>query len=304
METTPLPDQIIAEVEKVIKGKKLQIKICLAAFLSRGHLLIDDLPGVGKTMLARTLSKVLGLSYSRIQFTSDLLPSDILGVNIFDTQNAAFVFKKGPIFSQFLLADEINRASPKTQSALLEAMEERQVSVEGKAIPLPHPFFVIATKNPFEEVGTFELPGSQLDRFALSLSLGYPEHEAERKILTSHRSFAFEQLRAFDLDEIMALQEQCSEVFLSDALLDYVQDILKFTRESGLFQSGLSTRGALALTNLSRSWALLNGRDFATPDDVKTMLPYITAHRLKSRTDSSSAQKIADEILANVYPDS
>ncbi len=304
MQSTPLTEQIIAEVEKVIRGKDLQIKVALAAFLSRGHLLIDDLPGVGKTMLAKTLSRVLGLSYSRVQFTSDLLPGDILGINVFDRKSGAFNFKKGPIFSQCLLADEINRASPKTQSALLEAMEEQQVSIEGKALPLPHPFFVIATKNPFEEVGTFELPSSQLDRFVVSLSLGYPEHEAERKILSAHRSISLEELHAFGLDEVIALQEQCSEVFLSEALLDYMQSILRFTRESGIVQNGLSTRGALALANLSRAWALLEGRDFVTPDDVKTMLPYVTAHRLKSTTDKSDPEKIADEILANVHPDS
>lgn len=304
MQTTPLTEQIITEIEKVIKGKELQIKVALAAFLSRGHLLIDDLPGVGKTMLAKTLSKVLGLSYSRVQFTSDLLPGDILGINVFDRKSGAFDFKKGPIFSQCLLVDEINRASPKTQSALLEAMEEHQVSIEGKALPLPHPFFVIATKNPFEEVGTFELPGSQLDRFVASLSLGYPEHEAERKILSSHRSVSPEELHAFDLDEVTALQEQCSSVFLSESLLDYMQSILRFTRESGIVQNGLSTRGALALANLSRAWALLEGRDFVTPDDVNTMLPYVTAHRLKSTTDKSDPKKIADEILANVHPDS
>ena len=223
MQTALLPERIIAEVEKIIRGKELQIKVCLAAFLARGHLLIDDLPGVGKTMLAKTLSKVLGLSYSRVQFTSDLLPGDILGVNIFDTKTSAFTFKKGPVFSQFLLADEINRASPKTQSALLEAMEEQQVSIEGKAIPLPHPFFVIATKNPFEEVGTFELPGSQLDRFILSLSLGYPEHESERKILSAHGTTSIEQLETFELNDVLALQEKCREVYLSDALLDYLQ---------------------------------------------------------------------------------
>jgi len=304
MKTNTLPEQIVTEVEKVVRGKELQIRICLAAFLARGHLLIDDLPGVGKTMLAKTLSKVLGLGYSRVQFTSDLLPGDILGVNIFDTKTSAFTFKKGPVFSQFLLADEINRASPKTQSALLEAMEERQVSVEGRAIPLPHPFFVIATKNPFEEVGTFELPGSQLDRFALSLSLGYPEHEAERKILAAHSNVPIGELHTFEINDILDLQQQCSDVFLSDALLDYLQDILKFTRESGLCQSGLSTRGALALANLSRAWALLDGRDYSTPDDVKMMLPYVTAHRLKSDTFHNNPKKIADEILANVHPDS
>lgn len=304
MQATLLTDAIIAEVDKVIRGKEQQVRVALATFIAQGHLLIDDLPGVGKTMLAKTLSHVLGLHYSRVQFTSDLLPGDILGVNVFDTKSSQFTFRKGPIFSQCLLADEINRASPKTQSALLEAMEEEQVSIDGKRFELPHPFFVIATKNPFEEVGTFALPGSQLDRFTASLSLGYPEHEAERMILAADQDVEIEALHAFEHEEIVALQNACKEVFLSEAMLDHLQSILRFTRESGLFQSGLSTRGALALSSLSRAWALLQGRDFVIPDDVDMMLPYVTAHRLSTRAQDLAPEKIADEILANLHPDS
>jgi MoxR-like ATPase len=270
---------IITAIESVIQGKRDKIELALSAFLAKGHLLIDDLPGVGKTTLAKTMAQVLGLRYNRIQFTSDLLPSDILGINYYDTNSAAFVFKKGAIFSQFLLADEINRASPKTQSALLEAMEESQVSVDGATHPLPEPFFVVATKNPFEEVGTFELPSSQLDRFMISFSLGYPDAKAERSILRSNTK-VIANLEPLSLEIIQELRLKASNVHLSESLLDYLQDIIRFSRESGLFYSGLSTRAALALSDVSKAYAFIQGRDYVTPEDVKTMLPFVSAHRL------------------------
>ncbi len=284
---------LITAIETVIQGKNDKIKLALAAFLANGHLLIDDLPGVGKTTLAKTMAQVLGLHYNRIQFTSDLLPSDIIGINYYDTKNATFVFKKGAIFSQFLLADEINRASPKTQSALLEAMEEAQVSVDGTTHLLPEPFFVVATKNPFEEVGTFELPSSQLDRFMISFSLGYPDAKAERDILLSNtKKPTINQVLSYE--DIVKLQEKARDIHLSESLLDYLQDIIHFSRESGLFHSGLSTRAALALSDVSKAYAFIQGRDYVTPEDVKTLLPFVSGHRLKliSHTSTESPSEL------------
>jgi len=295
--------QIIGETQKIIKGKEPQVRLALAAFLAGGHVLVDDLPGVGKTTLAKTLARVLGLHYGRIQFTSDLLPSDILGVNYFDAKQSAFVFKKGPLFSQFLLADEINRATPKTQSALLEAMEESQVSVEGKPLALERPFFVMATKNPFEEVGTFELPGSQLDRFLISFSLGYPDRDAERAILASATPQIEQTLQSVGPEACAQLAAAVQTVTLNDALLDYLQNVVAFTRESGLYRMPLSTRGALALSKMTRAWALLEGRDFAIPADVKAVLPYVCAHRLVRREGRFDPAKIADEIFEAVPVD-
>jgi MoxR-like ATPase len=295
--------KIINETQKIIKGKELQIRLSLAAFLARGHVMIEDLPGVGKTTLAKTLAYVLGLKYGRIQFTSDLLPSDILGINYFDTKNSVFIFKKGPIFSQFLLADEINRATPKTQSALLEAMEEAQVSVEGKTMMLEKPFFVMATKNPFEEVGTFELPSSQLDRFLISFSIGYPDKESEREILIAKKEPKFEELSRINIDMYDELFQAVENIHLSDVLVEYIQNIIAFTRESGLYRMALSTRGAIALSKMARAWALLEGRDFATPLDVKTVLPYVCAHRLARHEGKHDIKKITDEIFEAVSAD-
>lgn len=286
-------EKIITIIETVIHGKRDKVELALATFLAKGHLLIDDLPGVGKTTLAKTMAQVLGLHYNRIQFTSDLLPSDILGINYYDTNNATFVFKKGAIFSQFLLADEINRASPKTQSALLEAMEEAQVSVDGTTHPLAEPFFVVATKNPFEEVGTFELPSSQLDRFMVSFSLGYPDAASERDILLSNtKKLLLKQ--ALSYEEIAKLQEEVTKVYLSESILDYLQDIIRYSRESGLFQSGLSTRAALALSNICKAYAFIQGRDYVSPEDVKMMLPFVSGHRLKctSHTTNESPSEL------------
>lgn len=289
-------DTIITAIESVIQGKRDKIELALSAFLAKGHLLIDDLPGVGKTTLAKTMAQVLGLGYNRIQFTSDLLPSDILGINYYDTNSGAFVFKKGAIFSQFLLADEINRASPKTQSALLEAMEESQVSIDGATYPLPEPFFVVATKNPFEEVGTFELPSSQLDRFIISFSLGYPDVAAERSILLSNTK-KITNLKPLSLETIEELRVKASRVHLSESLLDYLQDIIRFSRESGLFYSGLSTRAALALSEVSKAYAFIQGRDYVTPEDVKRMLPFVSAHRL--RLISHTTHESSSDLILN-----
>lgn len=296
-------DSIVNEIEKRIVGKKEKIQLALCAFLSDGHLLIEDLPGVGKTTLAKVFSRVLGLEYSRVQFTSDLLPSDILGINYFDMTNSSFQFKKGPVFTQFLLADEINRATPKTQSALLEAMEEHQVSIDGKTMKLPAPFFVMATKNPFEEVGTFELPSSQLDRFAISFSLGYPNKEAERSILAASSQLNLDELQSIDPLIIDDLKKAADKVHISDSLLDYLQEILSFTRQSGLYTHGISTRGAISLARLSKAWALIQDRAYVIPSDIAFLLPFVTAHRLKSKEGSLHPDDIADEILKHVHPD-
>lgn len=295
--------QVLDESKKIVIGKEKQVKLALATFLSGSHLLIEDIPGVGKTTLAKTLSRVIGLEYSRIQFTNDLLPSDIIGVNFYNTKDATFSFKKGPIFSQFLLADEINRASSKTQSALLEAMEEKQVSVDGKSFTLPTPFFVIATKNPFEEVGTYMLPSSQLDRFALSFSLGYPSAEAEREILSSNKKYLIDDLKSLNKQEIELLQKKFSEIHASEAILDTLQEILKFTRESSLYVKGLSTRAAIILLNISKAWAMISFRDYVIPSDILEVLPYITHHRLKSKGDKKTPDEIVDEIIKNLHID-
>ena len=295
--------QTLDESQKIILGKELQIKLSLAAFISSAHLLIEDIPGVGKTTLAKTLSHVLGLNYSRIQFTNDLLPSDIVGVNFYNTKEATFSFKRGPIFSQFLLADEINRASSKTQSALLEAMEENQVSVDGTTYKLPEPFFVIATKNPFEEVGTYELPSSQLDRFALSISLGYPSHEAERKILSSNQKYTLTSLTSLSQEESASLRQAAQNVFVNEDILNLIQEILSFTRESSLYVTGLSTRAAINILNISKAWALLAFRDYVVPQDVLEILPFITRHRLKAKSNDKTDEEIVNEIIQSLRID-
>ena len=295
--------QTLDESQKIILGKELQIKLSLAAFISSAHLLIEDIPGVGKTTLAKTLSHVLGLNYSRIQFTNDLLPSDIVGVNFYNTKEATFSFKRGPIFSQFLLADEINRASSKTQSALLEAMEENQVSVDGTTYKLPEPFFVIATKNPFEEVGTYELPSSQLDRFALSISLGYPSHEAERKILSSNQKYTLTSLTSLSQEESASLKQAAQNVFVNEDILNLIQEILSFTRESSLYVTGLSTRAAINILNISKASALLAFRDYVVPQDVLEILPFITRHRLKAKSNDKTDEEIVNEIIQSLRID-
>ncbi|HEX9803877.1 MAG TPA: MoxR family ATPase [Gammaproteobacteria bacterium] len=275
--------QVINQTGTFILGKEHQIKLAVACMLARGHLLIEDLPGVGKTILSHVLAATLGLRFNRVQFTSDLLPADILGVSVYERDGGNFKFHPGPIFSEVVLADEINRATPKTQSALLEAMEEHQVSIEGQTIPLPSPFFVIATQNPANQIGTFPLPESQLDRFLMVISLGYPEQSAERALLAGRdRRDMLEEIRpVMQPAELIALQQQVRQVHASDALIDYVQALLAFSRESPWFLTGLSPRAGLALLSAARAWALLEGRDHVMPEDVQVVLPHVAAHRLQ-----------------------
>ena len=277
-------DQVVTQANTVILGKEQQIKLALACLLARGHLLIEDLPGLGKTTLAQVLARTLGLGFSRIQFTSDMLPTDILGVSVYDTQTSTFKFHPGPIFHQVILADEINRATPKAQSALLEAMEERQISVEGETRPLPQPFFVIATQNPHHLVGTFPLPESQLDRFLLRLEMGYPDRHAERTLLTGgeRRELLLQLQPVLHREQLLALQQHVPQRHLSAPLLDYVQALLDFTRQAPEYPHGLSPRAGLALVRSAQAWALLHGRDHVMPEDVQAVLPGVVTHRLRS----------------------
>lgn len=279
---------LLAALSETILGKERQLKLALCCLLARGHLLIEDIPGVGKTTLAFALAKLTGLSYQRVQFTSDLLPADLLGAAIYDPNRNTFCFHPGPIFHQVLLADEINRASPKTQSALLEAMEEGQVSIEGQTRLLPQPFFVIATQNPFHLHGTFPLPESQLDRFLMCIRLGYPDPIAERRLLEAGRRRRTAHLEpCLDPDTLFALQGQVDEVYVSAAVFDYVQALLAFSRQYPEYPLGLSPRAGLALLQAARAWAWLAGRDFVLPDDVRAVLEPVAAHRLRAtRADS------------------
>jgi MoxR-like ATPase len=274
---------VVAALNQVIVGKTLQLQQCVACLLARGHLLIEDLPGVGKTTLAHALAKVLGLSYQRIQFTSDLLPADVIGVSVYRRDNGAFEFHKGPIFSQVVLADEINRATPKAQSALLEAMEERQVTADGTTYSLPAPFFVIATRNPIHQVGTFPLPESQLDRFLMQIALGYPEPKEERELLAKgeRRSMIQALEPVLSAESLLRLQDEVPKIHVADALLDYVQALIAYTRESGEFVAGLSPRGGMALVRAAQAWALMAGHAGVHPEDVHAVFPSIVAHRLE-----------------------
>ena len=293
-------NNIIASANSIILGKEHKLRLALTCILAKGHLLIEDLPGVGKTTLAHTMAQLLGLQFSRIQFTSDMLPADVLGISIFEQNNNQFTFHPGPIFSNVLLADEINRATPKSQSALLEAMEEQQVTLDGKTRELPKPFFVIATQNPSEQIGTFALPESQLDRFLMSISLGYPDAQAERQLLISNdRREALTNLAAcLNEHELKEMQDQVQHITTSDALLDYVQALLSYTRDSGLFEYGLSPRAGLALLHVSKAWAMLNDRDYVIPEDVQAVLPSVVGHRLHP-VDPDSAQAV-DALLQDV----
>ncbi|MCP4596746.1 MoxR family ATPase [Neptuniibacter sp.] len=280
-------DQLVETVGGVLYGKEVQIRQALTCLVSGGHLLVEDLPGMGKTTLAHALAQVLGMEYQRVQFTSDMLPADILGASIFDSSLGQFEFHKGPVFTQLLLADEINRTTPKTQSALLEAMEERQVTVEGQTYSLPDPFFVIATQNPVSQYGTFPLPESQLDRFLMRVQLGYPSHEAERELLVGGdaRQKISDLPVCLSLSELVELQQVCQSVSASDSLLDYLQRLVKFSRESSDFEYGISPRGSLALLNTAKTWAYMQGRDYVVPEDIQVLLGPVFGHRLRSAED-------------------
>jgi len=295
-----MPNQLEAAVEqvsRVLLGKNHAVRLAVACMVARGHLLIEDLPGLGKTTLAQALARVTGLDYKRVQFTSDMLPADLTGFSMFDKESGKFQFQEGPIFCQFLLADEINRCSPKTQSALLEAMEERQVSVDGESRKLPEPFFVIATQNPHSLAGTFPLPESQLDRFLMRISLGYPDAAAEREILEglNPRENISEIEQVLLAEHLLTLQEVVSQVKASDVVMDYLQRLIKATRESGLFVHGISPRGGLALMQASKAWAMLEGRDYLSPDDVQAVVAPVFSHRLNSRTSGGQTSVVEIE---------
>ncbi|MBT8343192.1 MAG: AAA family ATPase [Sulfurovum sp.] len=297
-------EPLIDAIETHLVGKRETIALSLATFFAGGHLLLEDIPGVGKTTLAKHLSQVLGLDFGRIQFTSDMLPSDILGVNYYNQKEGSFIFKKGPVFTSFLLADEINRSMPKTQSALLQAMEEGVISIDGKPYTLPMPFFVMGTQNPHEEVGTFPLPTSQLDRFMCSFGIGYPDRVSEREILkgeTGHSSSISDTL--LTPQQIHSYMKQATEITLSDILLDFLQEIIAYTRESGIFEYGLSTRGALSLTAMTKSWSMLQGRTYATADDLQSVTSVVCSHRLKFREGITTAKRIHDEIFTHIRSD-
>ncbi|NVO06464.1 MAG: AAA family ATPase [Rhodoferax sp.] len=294
---------LLGQLNTVIVGKPSQIQDCVACLLAGGHLLIDDVPGVGKTTLAHALARSFGLQFSRVQFTSDLMPSDLSGVSVYERGKEAFVFHPGPIFAQVLLADEINRASPKTQSALLEAMEEKQVSVEGETRQLPEPFFVIATQNPLDQVGTYPLPESQLDRFLMRISLGYPDRAAERELLSGkdRRGMVDALQTVMQPGELRQLQDLVQAIHCADPLLDYVQDLIAATRSGAWFVQGLSPRAGIAVVRAAQAQALLSGRDYVAPDDVQAILPQTIAHRLVP-VDSAArgAQEQVRAMLASV----
>ena len=273
---------LLDQLNTVIVGKTAQVQDCVACLLAGGHLLIEDVPGVGKTTLAHALARTFGLQFARVQFTADLMPSDLTGVSVYERGKEAFVFHPGPVFAQVLLADEINRASPKTQSALLEAMEEKQVSVEGETRALPEPFFVIATQNPHDQLGTYALPESQLDRFLMRISLGYPDRAAERQLLAGEdrREMALTLQPLLTAAELASLQRSVTEVHASAALLDYVQDLIGATRSGRWFLQGLSPRAGIALMRAAKAQALISGRDYVAPDDVQAIIAQTVAHRL------------------------
>jgi MoxR-like ATPase len=299
-----LIEATIAQLGRIILGKERELRLCVACLLARGHLLIEDIPGVGKTTLAHALAETLGLSYQRVQFTSDLLPADIIGVSVFERETSEFRFHKGPIFSQLVLADEVNRASPKAQSALLEAMEEHQVTADGQTYPLAAPFFVIATQNPIYQIGTYPLPESQLDRFLMRIELGYPDAALERRLLLGQdRRDLLATLSPVLLpQQLLLMQTMVPGVHVSDALLDYVQAIVRYTRESPLYESGLSPRAAIGLLRLAQAWALVHEHPGVLPEDVQAVLPGVVGHRLKPRdqTTAASARQIGEMVLKAV----
>lgn len=282
---------VIETANQIILGKEDVIRLALTCLIAKGHLLIEDTPGVGKTTLAHVLARTLGLSFQRIQFTSDMLPADILGVSVYERETASFKFHPGPIFSQFILADEVNRATPRAQSALLEAMEENQITLEGETRLLPQPFFVIATQNPSNQIGTFPLPESQLDRFMMRLHLGYPDNKAERELLKGRdrREMLTEIPAVLTPDILIEIQQQVPTVTVSDALLDYLQDLLEFSRITSDFNGGLSPRAGLAVLRCAQAWALLHGRMLVLPEDIQAVLPSVISHRLSLTDQKNSA---------------
>ena len=298
-------EPVIGAINGIVLGKDRQVRLALACLLARGHLLIEDLPGVGKTTLAQTLARVLGLSYQRVQFTSDLLPADVIGVSVYDREKGRFEFHRGPVFAQLLLADEVNRATPKAQSALLEAMEERQVTVDGHTHALPDPFFVVATQNPSYQLGTYPLPESQLDRFLMRIELGYPNAALERELLrgSDRRSLLHELAPQLPLAVLAELQRYVAQVHVAEPLLDYVQALVQFTRDSGLFDAGLSPRAAIALLRAAQAWALLHGRAGVLPEDVQAVLRAVAGHRLQRRAAvDGGAPADLDQLLLGAVP--
>ena len=295
-------ERVLDSGSDIILGKKRELRLAVTCLLARGHLLIEDLPGVGKTTLAHLLAKLLGLNFQRIQFTSDLLPADVVGVSIFDRDNGGFRFHQGPIFTQVLLADEVNRATPRAQSALLEAMEERQVTVEGETHVLPDPFFVIATQNPSEQIGTFPLPESQLDRFLMRMSLGYPSRDAELELLNGENRRAM--LSRIDpqlhLEDLRRLQRQVDTVHVAEPLMEYIQDLLAYSRESPVFATGLSPRAGLALVHAAKAWALIDGRGHVLPEDVQATLPAVVSHRLGAGQTETDDPDLAHALVTSV----
>lgn len=297
-------DKVIDAISNIILGKENAIRLALTCLIAKGHLLMEDTPGVGKTTLAHTLAKVLGLQYQRIQFTSDLLPADILGVSVYNRDTSKFDFHPGPIFSNVVLADEINRATPRTQSALLEPMAEQQVTVESETRNLPDPFFVIATQNPTNQIGTFPLPESQLDRFLMRIELGYPDNKAERELLKGkNRKDLLANVQAsLSIDDLIQLQEQVEHVHVSDAILDYLQSLLEFSRTSGNYNHGLSPRAGLAILSAAKAWAIINAQQHVLPEDVQAILPSVIGHRLQfvyEVTDKEALQP-AEHLIQHV----
>jgi MoxR-like ATPase len=297
-------DAIITAISSVLIGKETEVRIALACLLARGHLLIEDLPGMGKTTLANAMARVLGLEFNRIQFTSDLLPADIVGVSVYEKSEGAFRFHPGPVFCQLLLADEINRTTPKTQSALLEAMAEGQVTVEGQTRSLPEPFFVVATQNPIHYSGTFPLPESQLDRFLMRLSLGYPDLASEKVILTGGdpRSRLSELEPLITIEELRTLQNEVDNVSVAEPVVDYLQRLIQFTRTSDVFEYGLSPRAALAILQSAKAIGLLDGRAFVIPEDIQAVFPAVADHRLQGagRGHDSGSRVLIDKVLDTV----
>ncbi len=277
--------EVMARLDEVVLGKRSQIRLALTCLLARGHLLIEDIPGIGKTTLAKSLATVLGLDFRRVQFTTDLLPGDVLGVSVFDASSSSFVFHPGPVFTNVLLADEINRGTPRVQSALLEVMEERQVSLDSETRPLPRPFFVLATQNALDQAGTYPLPESQLDRFLFRIGLGYPDMESELELLERSQNAGRPLLpdALMNTEQVLALQDEADQVRTTRPLLRYVRDLLDWTRTGERFVNGLSPRAGQALVRASRAWAYIDGRDYVLPEDVQAVFPSLAGHRLYSR---------------------